>query len=150
MLYNQTLSVPIYITAEDLENMNHLRNISVLMHEVVIDKADSALTVEIYCDFDADMLILLDYERMPTYKYYQFATVTNDPMNDASDSLEYISYTNATAFRWSLLEEQILNRTGRWYISVMKFDPEYLEKVDNYSILLYNISQRLDSMTMLA
>ena len=54
-----------------------------MIHEINIDKADSGLIVE----FSAvgmqyqRVLLLLDYERMPTHKRYQFAAIAGDNTN---------------------------------------------------------------------
>ena len=57
-----------------------------MMHEIVIDKADSGLIVEFFPVGlqDQKVLLLLDYERMPTYKKYQFAALAGDDTNTTS------------------------------------------------------------------
>jgi hypothetical protein len=54
-----------------------------MMHEILIDKADSGLTIDFFAVGmqEQKILLLLDYERMPTYKKYQYAAIAGDGSN---------------------------------------------------------------------
>lgn len=51
-----------------------------MTHEIDMNKADSALTVEWFLPEGTDdhyVVLLLDYERMPTYKKYQWGAMAH-------------------------------------------------------------------------
>lgn len=60
-----------------------------MTHEVHVDKADSSLHVEVTFDelLDRKLLLLLDFERLPTYKRHLFAAIAGDN----TSTTEYVS-----------------------------------------------------------
>lgn len=84
---------------------------------VEIGKADSSLTVEYFpevVDDDSNVTFFLDFERIPTVKNYTFAvTMRRLPWNDDGE------------FRSLYLgNDEIQNRTGRWFIMAMNLTEE--------------------------
>ena len=51
-----------------------------MMHEINVEKADSSLQVEVIFEelLERKLLLLLDFERLPTYKRYQYAAIAGD------------------------------------------------------------------------
>ena len=101
-----------------------------------VAKADSSLTIEFYPhNFTSinshivkvqklpnvvakdDFVILLSFERIPTAKKFQIAKiVSHDDMEWKESDMGDIFY------EWYVGTEEIGNRTGRWYMSVMVLD----------------------------
>jgi hypothetical protein len=67
-------------TTHDAVTHGNIRNISYMMHEIMLPKADVGLTIEFFPEGlqDQKILLLLDYERIPTYKKYQYAAIAGD------------------------------------------------------------------------
>ena len=60
----------------------NLRSIPFMIHQFEITKADSGMTIELFPEgLDEKLVILIDYERMPTYKAYQYGAMASDSSN---------------------------------------------------------------------
>ena len=64
----------------DAGKFGNVRNIPAMMHELQVEKANSILNVEFSYEglHDQKILMLLDYERLPTYKRYQYAAIATE------------------------------------------------------------------------
>ena len=63
-------------TYYDAELHGNIRSTPMMIHEVNIEKADSALTIELFPDsLDGNLVVLMDYERMPSPKKYHFGAM---------------------------------------------------------------------------
>ncbi len=90
--------------------------------EVVSIHVDSALNIEFYPeDFSVKMVILLDHDRIPTYKNFAFGVNVKN-YNDKLKS----GYMTAIdeGFDWFVINEAVNNRTGRWMITVAQVTEE--------------------------
>lgn len=86
-------------------------------HLIEIEKADSALTIEIAPDeADINLVMLLDYDRIPTYKKYQFGVMVND---EAEHTGALDRNQEGQFFIWRVAADMIQNRTGRWFLTVL-------------------------------
>lgn len=67
----------------DAATHGNVRNLSYMIHEIVVEKADSGLTIEFFMEFgySQNLLMLLDFERMPTRKRYLTAAIVSDNTN---------------------------------------------------------------------
>ena len=76
-IYVLFLKAPTTFDASLHGNIPKLPN---MIHEVLVAKADSALVVEFSAGimYNQTTLLLLDFERMPTYKRYQYAAIAGN------------------------------------------------------------------------
>eukprot|EP00094_Tigriopus_californicus_P011733 TCALIF_11336-PA protein Name:"Similar to lov-1 Location of vulva defective 1 (Caenorhabditis elegans)" AED:0.02 eAED:0.02 QI:96/0.94/0.83/1/0.71/0.80/36/119/3138 len=84
---------------------------------VEIGKADSSLTVEYFpegVDDDSNVTFFLDFERLPTVKNYSFAVTARRLPWNGNGEFRYLYLGN----------EEIRNRTGRWFLMAMNLTEE--------------------------
>ncbi len=80
-----------------LPRMNHMVNIR---------KADSELYVEILPDdVNANLVLLLDFQRIPTHKQFKFGTMVKELKDDEESGKFKV---------WRLQDKEVQNRTGSW------------------------------------
>ena len=67
----------------DAVKHGNIKKLSFMTHELDLNKADSGLTVEWFPNGldEQYIVLLLDYERMPTYKRYQMGAMAHDLSN---------------------------------------------------------------------
>ena len=122
-------------------------------HEVKVAKADSSLTIEFYPDINfrnlsihpeitrlkkfpnlvplESFVILLSFEKIPTYKKFQIGKLVSHEEMDWKES-----DTGDTFYEWYVGTDVVGNRTGRWFMSVMVIDipPTPSCSLDNYKL----------------
>lgn len=102
-------------------------------HEVMVDKADSSLTIEFYphnftwlnahikklknlpsvVPLDT-FAVLMSFEKIPTMKKFEIGRIVSD-----EEMIWKETQMGEGFFEWYVGTDQIGNRTGRWYMSIM-------------------------------
>ena len=130
-----------------------------LSHEIDLKKADPEMNIEIFTeDPEANLVLLLDYQRIPTYKKYDQAAMMRDlPWNSKGGTQlgttnSYCPYyKHLIGFRlWNVDDDVIKNRTGRWFLTVMnlttpaaKADLEAKKALDRSTVSLFHTNYGL-------